>query len=387
MCYHNFCFLDHEGDLLNLAMVHYTFENEEHAIMPCPHGNSKSQSAYVRTLPSTLQKLHEVSQHVPPKQAVSEVSRSVGGLSHVSSVAQLPRNRQQSADCRRALFSSSKTSDISQSSDPLFPVMIMCKESEGAKCDPQSRFVRIVCNTPEPMAVLAFDWTLEDLERFCTDPEEHVVLSVDPTFNLGSFHVTVTTYQHPMLEYRHLRRGNKPVMFGPMFIHQRKTFATYNFFFSQLVGLKPKLQDIQCFGTDGEKALEEALCTQFKYATHLHCFLHFQVNIESKLSELGVSKFNAREFIHDIFGNPVLFEGLVDADANSLDAEFEALKSVWNERESVLSNCSQPQFHSWFRAYSLEVVRKSMLKDKRESAGLGSPPDPYYTMSNLKIQF
>ena len=151
----------------------------------------------------------------------------------------------------------------------------MCKESEGAKCDPQSRFVRIVCNTPEPMAVLAFDWTLEDLERFCTDPEEHVVLSVDPTFNLGSFHVTVTTYQHPMLEHRHLRRGNKPVMFGPMFIHQRKTFATYNFFFSQLVGLKPKLQDIQCFGTDGEKALEEALCTQFKYATHLRCFLHF----------------------------------------------------------------------------------------------------------------
>jgi len=36
-------------------------------------------------------------------------------------------------------------------------------------------------------------------------------------------------------------------MFGPIFIHQQKTFATYNFFFSQLVGLKPKLQDIQRF--------------------------------------------------------------------------------------------------------------------------------------------
>ena len=57
-----------------------------------------------------------------------------------------------------------------------------------------------------------------------------------------------------------------------------------------------------------------------------------------------------------IFGNPVLFEeGLVDADANSLDAEFEALKSVWDERECALSNCSQPQFHSWFRAHSLEL--------------------------------
>ena len=77
----------------------------------------------------------------------------------------------------------------------------------------------------------------------------------------------------------------------------------------------------------------------------------FRGNIESKLSELGISKSNARESIHDIFGNPVLFEeGLVDADANSLDAEFKVSKSVWNEREHVLSNCSQPQFHSWFWA-------------------------------------
>ena len=33
--------------------------------------------------------------------------------------------------------------------------------------------------------------------------------------------------------------------------------------------------------------LEEALCTHFKYATHLRCLLHFWRNIESKLSKLG----------------------------------------------------------------------------------------------------
>ena len=90
---------------------------------------------------------------------------------------------------------------MSGSVDPLFPVMVMCKESEGAISDPSSRFVRMVCNNPEPMTVLAFDWSLADLERFCTNPQHHVILSVDPTFNLGSFQVTVTTYQHPMLEY------------------------------------------------------------------------------------------------------------------------------------------------------------------------------------------
>ena len=103
-----------------------------------------------------------------------------------------------------------------------------------------------------------------------------------------------------MLEYKHQRRGQHPVMFGPMFIHQRKTFATYNFFFSQSVGLKPNIRDIQCFGTDGEKALEQALHTQFRLATHLRCFLHFRANVESKLAELGISKPNAQEFLKDI---------------------------------------------------------------------------------------
>ena len=40
--------------------------------------------------------------------------------------------------------------------------------------------------------MLTFDWTLSDLERFCTNPRNHTVLSVDPTFNLGTFHVTIT---------------------------------------------------------------------------------------------------------------------------------------------------------------------------------------------------
>ena len=188
-------FVDHEADLLNLSLVHYTFDTEEHAILSRPHGNSKSQSAYIRTMPSTMTKLREACQHLPPKHAVCEVTKSVGGVAGASSIAEMPRNRQQSADCRRQLFSSNKHVAVPRSVDPLFPVMVMCKESEGTNCDPNLRFVRIVSNTPEPMAVLAFDWTLQDLERFCVDPCNHTVFCVDPTFNLGSFHVTVTTYR------------------------------------------------------------------------------------------------------------------------------------------------------------------------------------------------
>ena len=205
-------------------------------------------------------------------------------------------------------------------------------------------------------------------------PEIFTVLSVDPTFNLGSFHVTLSTYRHPMLQYRHGRKREQPVMFGPLFIHQCKNFATYNFFFSQLVGLRPSLKDLRCF------ALENALHTQFKLALHSRCFLHFRGNLENKLSELGISKANAQEFIKDVFDNPALLEdGLVDAEASELDQEFSNLKPVWDNREIVLSGQSQAHLHGWFKKNCLEVVRKNMLKETCEQAGLGSPPEPFYT--------
>ena len=101
---------------------------------------------------------------------------------------------------------------------PLFAVMTMYKESEG--CSTQDHFVHIVMGAPESMTSLTFDWTLNDLERFCTR-ESHIILSVDPTFNLGAFDVTVTTYRHLILTNS---SGGHPVMTGPPFIHLKICF-------------------------------------------------------------------------------------------------------------------------------------------------------------------
>ena len=94
----------------------------------------------------------------------------------------------------------------------------LCCDGSGTE-DP---FIWLVSGAPEPMTVLSFDWLLQDVDRFCGG-EEHAILSVDPTFNLGDFDVTVTTYRHLMLINSH---GSHPVMIGPMFIHQRKKFLT-----------------------------------------------------------------------------------------------------------------------------------------------------------------
>jgi len=36
---------DHEKDLLNLALVQYTFDGAEYGILPRPHGNAKGTGA------------------------------------------------------------------------------------------------------------------------------------------------------------------------------------------------------------------------------------------------------------------------------------------------------------------------------------------------------
>ena len=66
--------------------------------------------------------------------------------------------------------------------------MQMCKVSSGG----ETAFVRSEC-APEPMCILATDQQLVDMERFCTG-DASSVLSVDPTFNLGTFYATPTTY-------------------------------------------------------------------------------------------------------------------------------------------------------------------------------------------------
>ena len=88
---------------------------------------------------------------------------------------------------------------------------------------------------PFPMMLLAFDYTLDDLVRFCT-ASTFTVFGVDPTCNLGNFDVTVTTYRHLLLEYQLNPSGKSPTMIGPIFIHVQKDFAAYHFFASSLVG-------------------------------------------------------------------------------------------------------------------------------------------------------
>ena len=295
--------VDAENDTLSLALLQYTFTYEGHMIKVALHGNAVKSESYIRTMASVMGKLKGVSSDNTAKRALNLV---MDDITTVHSAGAMPRGRQQVNDIRKK---------HTTNTDPLFTLMMMCKEGEGSKSP--NAFVRIVTGAPFPMMMLAFDWTLEDLVRFCTSSTSFSILGIDPTFSLGAFDVTVTTYRHLLLTAKDVAHKH-PVLIGPLFVHVKKDFQAYHFFASSLVSKKPELAELKCFGTDGEAALVKAFSAVFTKALHLRCFLHFRQNIERRLQELGISSTVIKEYRKDIFGEPQCLQlGLVDVSSES----------------------------------------------------------------------
>ena len=160
---------------------------------------------------------------VGPKEVVARVSDSVGGEMKAACPGTIPRGEQVSnvkwrikRDKRVSLCNIDRRSAAVE----LYAIM-----QHAHLEDPQQRFIRHITMSPEPAIILYTDAQIHDLVRFCTATHKHCVLTIDPTFSLGDFDVTVMTYRHLLV-----RTGRHPIMIGPIMIHYRKTFSTYLFF-------------------------------------------------------------------------------------------------------------------------------------------------------------
>ena len=348
---------DSNGNRHNITLLQYILSGPVEVDVK-PHGKSKSSEPYIRTSESTLRALKSELKHATPKEAVEKVSKDKGGELSAKSAGSLPRNRQQA-------YNASKQQ---KPQDPLYNLILECQNLKG-----DEKFIREVKLAPEPSVTMVMDYQLSELEAFCTNPHHHCVFGIDPTFDLGPFNVTVTTYKQFQLVKSN---GEAPTFIGPLFIHYRKTFACYNSFASAILGLNKNLANIQAFGTDGERPLIEAFSQQCHMATHLTCFTHCRGNIKRKLRELCVPSEVISEYLFEIFGGQrgtTYVEGLVDASSDKdFDRMLSNLEDVWNKREEQFS--SLPQFFSFFKTYKSSIFKESMIKPVREKAGLGSPP-------------
>lgn len=76
------------GKQHKLALVVYGVD--EHDVQIRPHGNSKTNSPYCRTMKSTVNKIKEELKCNSPKQSISKIMHSKGGLASSSSAGGLP---------------------------------------------------------------------------------------------------------------------------------------------------------------------------------------------------------------------------------------------------------------------------------------------------------
>ena len=340
---------------------------------------------------STKKKLSNVLTTEKPKKAVDIVYEEKGGLLRAKSAGQLPHSRDQAyylkkKQQQKAVAESVGCSVGEVARDMLYAVMLQCKSTEGCY-----RFVQDVTCAPEPMAVLATDQQLFDMERFCCDPFKFSILGIDPTFNLGEFSVTPIVYKHLLL--KDSKSHNNPLVLGPLLIHHRKQFRMYNYFLSTIVGLQPKLTYVQVVGTDGEKALVDAIGKSFPHASQLRCFRHLQQNVETYLRDKQFPQNAINEYTQEIFGfvdsDNAVHEGLVDSyTSEEFDVCLQALQVKWDNRELkcfVSHKSHSPLFYSWFTKHIADIFRNHTLRSLREDVGLGCPPMAFRTNDSESI--
>ena len=260
-------------------------------------------------------------------------------------------------------------------SDPYYALVLQCKEEDKAK---ETAYVRKVVAAPEPAAVLAFDWQMKDIDKFCTNPRHFSVFQVDPTFDLGHFSVTATQYEHQLLVNR--QSGKHPVMVGPLLVHQKKEKLSFKLLVDFLVDQEPRLKNLRALGTDGETAISFAFKERCVFLLVLFCAIRLRRNVTDKMVALGIEESQRGEICADIFDVQVgsqLQEGIIDAeDEEEFRVRLAQLQEVWETRSGVKGR----EFHLWFQRYKADVILRHVLKPVRQKAGF---VDKHFTTNRV----
>lgn len=354
-----------------LTLIEYQYDGEEKSFRIESHGSCKDPKAkaYKRTQRSVLQALKEELNTSKPRQAIDKLSENAGGIFGVERSSALPRNVKQAYNMKQQL----KEGAVS---DPYYALVLQCKEDDKAK---ETAYVRKVVAAPEPAAVLAFDWQMKDIAKFCTDPRHFSVFQVDPTFDLGPFSVTATQYEHLLLVNR--QSGKHPVMVGPLLVHQKKEKLSFKLLVDFLVDQESRLKNLRALGTDGETAISLAFKERCVFLLVLFCAIHLRRNVTDKMVALGIEESERREICADIFGVQVgsqLQEGIIDADdEEEFRVRLAQLQEVWETRSGVKGR----EFHLWSQRYKADVILRHVLKPVRQKAGF---VDKHFTTNRVE---
>ena len=297
-----------------------------------------------------------------PREAVPQTKANGGGVTKVESSAQMPRGERRAKYVTKTLTSSEQQFD-GKNGDKVLSVLCRMKENSG--------LIRDVSMGRDSLSiVLASDVQLAEMEKFSTEEVMFTAMQIDPTFNLGPYECTSVLYQNLLLKRK--STGKPPVFVGPVLIHYKKDKRSYRDFLNKLKSLRPGLQEIASFGTDGEMALVNALQSCFPKGAgkSLCCFRHFRQNVEAMRIKVGIRGATAKQYLWEIFGkvssDGCHETGILDSES---DAEFDALldsiKPVWSVRENGF------KVFEYIKQKS-KMMKKHMMAKVQRLAGLPS---------------
>ena len=164
------------------VMLQYIFDGPEQAFQLNSHkGCSVQTTSYRRVFPSTMSSIkRDLQSHSMKKLELQQHS-----FSTPDHPCQMIRDKRQIFNAAAAGIEDGTT-------------QLLIKCTEEAK-NPENQFIREVNVAPKFSVFLATSTQLGDLARFCTNPLRYSILSIDTTFNIGKYYVTVAVYRHLML--------------------------------------------------------------------------------------------------------------------------------------------------------------------------------------------
>ena len=133
--------------------------------------------------------------------------------------------------------------------------------------------------------VMFYDWQLDLVEPFCTDPEQFSIFTIDTTYNCREFCATPSTYRD--LHFIHERTQKPPTRLGPLLVHMSKNKDAFSYMAANIVRQKPTLRNILYIGRDRDPALATFL-DHMPMAVQLFCKQHVEDDICRKLQAFGL---------------------------------------------------------------------------------------------------
>ena len=360
--------LDENGNILRYAMLQYRFlDGVEKSIVYTLHGNCKKGGAFMprrRTVTTQMKKLSET---LPPAKVVSTLLDEQGGAEKVTSVSSTPRGGQQARNVKRRVADPHRSrSGPAKSSD--FGAML--------KLSTQGDFVRSfeISKGGHPRAFCSTQQQLHDVEKYCTG-ENGALLQIDPTFSIGSFYLTCTTFRHPKFE--NADNDKEVLMPGPYMMHASRTEEDYEYLARHMSNAL-KNKTIRSCGTDGEKAIMNGFrkCQSFRESTWLICMIHARENCQRKMTEIGIGNKTMQKISRHIYGIEKDTRdgrqrrlGLVDAESEQVfDDKLNMRMGQWDTLEQH-DTSKDPVFSQWFLKYKAEECKTTMLAPTRRVAG------------------